>query len=44
MNLPVHRKFQFVGGSAYLIDNREGANALVVELLLGSGEMKVGGI
>ncbi len=44
VNLPMLGKLQFVGGSAYLVDDCEGADALVVELFLGSWKVEVGGI
>ncbi len=44
VNLPMRWKLQLVGGSAYLVEYREGADALVVELLLRSREVEVGRI
>ncbi len=44
MNLPVRREFQLVSGGSGLVENLEEADALIIALLLWSGEMKVGSI
>ncbi len=44
MYLPVRWELQFVSGRSCFFYDYEGADALVVELLLGSWEVKVGGI
>ncbi len=44
MNLPVLREFQLVSGCSRFAFDHEGADALVVELLLGSWKAEVGGV
>ncbi len=44
VDLPMRRKLQFIGGGSCLIENHEGADTFIVELLLWTGKVKVGGI
>ncbi len=44
MNLPVYGELQLVGGSSHLFYDGEGTDAFIVELLLWSREVEVGGI
>ncbi len=44
MNLPVRRELQLVGSGSCLVEDREGADLFVVQLLLWSWEAKIGSI
>ncbi len=44
MNLPMGQELEFVSSRTGFVKDCEGADVLVVKLLLGSREMKVGGI
>ncbi len=44
VNLPVQWELQLVGGCSRLAFDHEGADMLVIKLLLGSWKVKVGGI
>ncbi len=44
VNLPVRRELQLVSGGSSLVKDHEWSNVLVVELLLWSWEMEIGGV
>ncbi len=44
VNLPMRWELQFVGSCSCFVYDHEGADALVVELLLGSWKVKIGGV
>ncbi len=44
MNLPMRRELQLVGSGSCFVKNREGADVLVIELLLGLREVKVSSV
>ncbi len=44
VNLPMHRELQLVGGCSHFLYYREGTDVFVIELLLRSWKVEVGGI